>query len=54
MDFNNVNFVRRDNPHDSAVFYKRLSFWWFEDLFKLGLQRLIEPSEICEINKDLE
>lgn len=54
MNFNDVNFVRSDNPYDSAVFYKRWSFWWLKDLFKLGLQRSIEPGDICKVNKDLE
>lgn len=54
MNFNNVHFVRQDNPYDSAVFYKRWSFWWLKDLFKLGLERSIEPGDICKVNENLE
>lgn len=54
MNFNDVHLVRPDNPYDSAVFYKRWSFWWLKDLFKLGLERPIEPADIYKVNKDLE
>lgn len=54
MNFNDVNYVRQDNPYDNAVFYKRWTFWWLKDLFKIGLERSIVPADICNVNKDLE
>ncbi|XP_031637356.1 probable multidrug resistance-associated protein lethal(2)03659 isoform X2 [Contarinia nasturtii] len=46
MNVDTQELERPKNPYESAWFYKRWTFWWLKDLFKLGLQKPLDSQDI--------